>query len=445
MSGHSEPAPGPGLTGLTWDHPRAYRPLAAYARLGRGPAVRWDRQSLEDFEAHPIAELARRYDLLIVDHPGLGAALAAGALRPLAEVADAATVAGWRAASVAATWRSYELDGEAWAVPVDAATQVMVLRPDLVPRPPRSWPEVVELAGRVPVTLCLGGPHALLGLLGMCASAGGAGPRPTPGGAGPRSWAPAGAGPQSTPGGAGPQSTPGGAVPQSTPAGAGPQSAPGGAEEHLLAPAVAVAAIETLRAVWARSDRRYGLGNPIQVHEAMAGGEVALCPLAYGYASYARPVPGAHALRWADAPTFGTDRPGGVLGGTGLAVSARSGADPDEVRAWLSGYLDPAVQAGLVPDSGGQPATTAAWDRPEVDAAWGGYYSSTRRSLEAAHLRPRINGWISLQDKASELVREAVTAGADAARTVAAINDHYRALTGTLISSEARRARERAV
>lgn len=363
------------LHGITWDHPRAYRPLDAFAARGGAPEVGWDRQSLAGFEAHPISDLARRYDLLVIDHPGLGAALAAGALRPLGEIVDDVTLARWQRQSVARTWDSYHLDGQQWAAPIDAATQVCVLRPDLVDQPPRSWADVVALARRVPVTLCLGGPHALLGLLGMCASAG---------------------------------------------------EDPG---PDLLHPRVAAEAVEILREVWTHADQQVGVGDPIRVHEAMASGaDLALCPLAYGYASYAQPAPGQHALRWSDAPTFGTDRPGTVLGGTGLAVSALSGADPAEVAAWLAAFLAPDVQGELVPAHGGQPADAAAWAAGEVDAARGGYYSSTRRSLEQAHIRPRAAGWIPLQDEASALVRHAITDGGDAAAVIELINDRYRDL-----------------
>ena len=65
------------LRGMTWDHPRGYRPLEAFAAHCPAAGVSWDRQSLAAFEAQPIAELARSYDLMVIDHPGLGAAIAA--------------------------------------------------------------------------------------------------------------------------------------------------------------------------------------------------------------------------------------------------------------------------------------------------------------------------------------------------------------------------------
>jgi multiple sugar transport system substrate-binding protein len=369
------------LRGLTWDHPRAYRPLQALAAHCPDIAVSWDRQSLADFEARPIATLAQSYDLMIIDHPGLGAALVGHALQPLDQLVPAGQLAEWQAGSVGPTWASYTMTGttgadQQWAIPIDAATQVSVFRPGLLDAVPRDWAEVPALARRHRTALCLGGPHAFLTLLAMCASA--------------RSGAPAG--------------------------------------PELLPPAGAAAALGILRAVWATADQELSQADPIAVHEALAAGTVAYCPLAYGYASYARPAAGRHALAWADAPTFGSARPGSVLGGTGLAVSARRRPDPAGVRGFLTAFLAPDVQAGLVPAHGGQPAQAAAWDSAAVDQAWGGYYRAVRRSLDAAWVRPRADGWIALQDQASALVRATITGQASAQETTTLINANYREL-----------------
>ena len=63
------------LRGITWDHPRGYAPLAAsvapYAQA-HSVRVEWERRSLKDFGDAPLPELARDYDLLIIDHPHVG-------------------------------------------------------------------------------------------------------------------------------------------------------------------------------------------------------------------------------------------------------------------------------------------------------------------------------------------------------------------------------------
>jgi multiple sugar transport system substrate-binding protein len=112
-----------------------------------------------------------------------------------------------------------------------------------------------------------------------------------------------------------------------------------------------------------------------------------------------------------------------------LAVSAPRRPDPAEVLGFLTAFLTPDVQAGLIPAQGGQPAVAAAWDRADVDQAWGRYYSSTRRSLDAAWVRPRADGWIALQDHAGELVRAVITGQASAREVTTLINASYRELT----------------
>ncbi|MFG1926048.1 carbohydrate ABC transporter substrate-binding protein [Cryptosporangium sp. NPDC048952] len=142
------------LRGLTWDHPRGYNALAAAA----GDLIHWDAQPLEGFEAHPLADLAERYDLLVIDHPHIGEATEC--LVPLDDVFDASELAHWAKNSIGASMRSYHYDGKHWAVPLDAAAQVCASRPDLLAAPPTTWNQV--LAVREPVALSLAGPHAFL-------------------------------------------------------------------------------------------------------------------------------------------------------------------------------------------------------------------------------------------------------------------------------------------
>ncbi|NKQ56896.1 carbohydrate ABC transporter substrate-binding protein [Amycolatopsis sp. K13G38] len=144
------------LRGLTWDHPRGYAPLDALSL-----PVRWDRQSLEGFESAPIAGLAADYDLMIIDHPGLGDAVAAGSLLPFEELLAPEELASWRSSSAGASFDSYTVDGRQWALPIDAATQVAVTT---LPEAPRTWAQ----ARQVDTALCLGGPHALLTFWSIC-------------------------------------------------------------------------------------------------------------------------------------------------------------------------------------------------------------------------------------------------------------------------------------
>ena len=63
------------LKGMTWSHPRGFDPLVACAAAWReatGVEIVWDKRSLQDFESYPVEELARRYDLIVIDHPHVG-------------------------------------------------------------------------------------------------------------------------------------------------------------------------------------------------------------------------------------------------------------------------------------------------------------------------------------------------------------------------------------
>ena len=164
------------LSGLTWDHPRGYRVLDALGgALEPDVSVHWQRQPLEGFESRPLRTLADDFDLLVVDHPGLGEAIRDGALLPLDEVFGERELAAWRTASVGASYDSYVLGGRTWALPLDAAAQVAVARPDLMETRPASWEQACQAARTHPTTLCLGGPHALLMFSAICVAAG-AGP-----------------------------------------------------------------------------------------------------------------------------------------------------------------------------------------------------------------------------------------------------------------------------
>ncbi|WP_432878969.1 hypothetical protein ACQPYH_32035 [Kribbella sp. CA-245084] len=356
------------LRGLTWDHPRGYRPLAEYSCPG--VEVEWDRQLLSGFESTPLMELAERYDLLVIDHPGLGAAIEAGAVLPVEDVFSAEDLAVWQSRAVQPTWESYQVDGHGWALPLDAATQACLYRPDRL-GPPTTWSEVLELSS---VVLCVAGPHAGLMLLGM---------------AGDRTG------------------------------------------EHLLDRRRAVEALEVLRAVWSRSEQAFADLDPIGIHELLAvagrGREPACCPLVYSYAYYGRTTPDRVALAWSAAPRLRADDAvgNGTLGGTGLAVTPRAYSKVLAVTKYVRGLLDVRTQLELVSAVGGQSATAAVWESEAVDRAWNGHYSATLGTLRTSYVRPRFDGWIGFQDELSERVRELLDSDDDPARAVDRIEEDY--------------------
>jgi multiple sugar transport system substrate-binding protein len=343
--------------GLTWDHPRGYNALAAAG----GDLIAWDKQPLEGFETHPIADLCEQYDLVVLDHPHVGEAVAQACLQPLEALFSADEIAALEADSIGPSLVSYRYAGRHWALPLDAATQVMAFRADLVDgAPPRTWEDVLTLAGRVPVALSLAGPHAALSFQSIVTAFEGSPSDP----------------------------------------------------ERFVDEAAGLAALNVLARLSAQMPEVARPLNPIGLLGLMASGDaVALCPLVYGYVNYAAPTGSGRPIAFADAPRAADgSRPGSTLGGTGIGISARCTVTPallDHLR-WL---MSEEAQTRFIPAHDGQPSRRSAWTDAAVNARWGSFYAATAETLERAHLRPRHNGAIAFQTRASALIRDALAHG----------------------------------
>ncbi len=369
------------LRGMTWDHPRGYDPLAACAALWQartGVRIEWERRSLQDFESFPVAQLAERYDLIVIDHPHVGQITRERCLAPLQSAADVALLGK---EYVGASLASYLWEGSLWALPIDAAAQVQAWRPDLLGTPPADWKAMLELASAGKVLCPLRPPHNLMSLFTLSGLAG----------------------------------------------------SPGHIEgPDLLDRSGAGLAYELLRELAALIDPACLTMDPIAVLQRMSEprSACACSPLVYGYVSYSRPRSQSPAL---PAPiAFGNLIPlapggaprGSALGGTGIAVSARSPHREAAIQfaRWVAG---PEAQCGPYVTGGGQPASSAAWDDAAANATSLNFYRNTRATLEGAWVRPRHAGYMPFQQAASERLRAALASGEPAGSTIAAINRLY--------------------
>jgi multiple sugar transport system substrate-binding protein len=371
--------------GITWSHPRGYAPLEEIARLSRtggplataGSIVEWDAQDLAGFEAHPVSDLAERYDLIVLDHPGLGAALCHRALLPLDEVFPAEELARWRAATVGGSFESYLYRGHQWAVPIDGATQMCAVRPDLLQGQPApaTWAAALDMGRRLTVAVPTKDPHTLLTFLGIAAAA-------------------------------------------------APGFEPDG--HSLVPPEVAGDALEILTEAVRTTPPHLLHLDPIGLLDRMQHEDIACSPLLFGYVTYSARRDGARRVEFRDAPALTADGPPGtVLGGTGLAISARRPFDVrllDQVRACMDEY----AQATVIPGAGGQPSAVTAWESPAVNDQWLGFYSRTRRSIECAWRRPRFPGWIQVQSEGSRLLLDGILQRRPGKRLLAALDAVYR-------------------
>lgn len=366
---------------LTWDHPRGYNALAAAAaRLDPerdGLAIDWEKQPLEGFESHPIEDLCSRYDLVVLDHPHVGEAVAAACLVPLEEVFGNAAVDTIGSATIGPCLASYRFAGKHWALPLDAATQVTASRADLLDGPaPATWDEVLALSRKTgKVALSLAGPHAILSYLSIATALG--------------------------------------------------EPPAEGDPDLLVSAGIGESAFTLLAELAALSPASVHAKNPIGILEHMAShDDVALCQLIYGYVNYAAPKSG-RAIRFSDAPRASAGgRPGSTLGGTGIGISRRCEVSP-ELKRHLLWLMSEATQREFIPFHDGQPSRRSAWFDERVNAAWGGFYRDTAATLEAAYVRPRHAGYIQFQTRASACLREALAEAGAASRAVAAIQRLY--------------------
>jgi multiple sugar transport system substrate-binding protein len=352
------------LRGVTWGHRRAIDPLIAslpgFLRRHPDIAVSWDSRPLHGFEFTPVEELAQRYDLIILDHPFCGDIARSGALLPL----DGLQTPAREQAFVGPSLATYRYDNRIWALPVDAACQVAVARPDLLTaldRPaPASWPDLLqlgEIARRKGQKLAIGlrGVHSLMTVFTACANLG-------------------------------------------RPCATDPM-------QPLIDRDTAKQAIEAIKALLGHCPPEALDWNSIELHDAMvARDDLVFCPAVYCYATYAE-ADVAHPLRFSNLPGLVDSNPrGSTIGGTGFGISAQV-KDRDAAFAYARYLMESATQKAFAAHHG-QPARIDSWEDPAIGSRFGGCYADTRATMESCWIRPRYAGYLAFQAAAGDLVEQ---------------------------------------
>ncbi|MCL7997083.1 extracellular solute-binding protein [Brucella sp. 21LCYQ03] len=366
------------LKGMTWSHPRGYDPMVAGAEqwlADKGVEIEWEKRSLQDFETFPVEELARNFDMIVIDHPHVGQITKEGCLVPLDVAGRETELKALADGSVGQSFPSYNWQGRQWAFPLDAATQVQAWRPDLMDSPATSWGEVLRLARAGKVLLPLRSPHSLMCFYTLAANAG----------------------------------------------------TPCAVEGELIAVEDGAKAFEQLREIASLvKPECFGM-DPIAVFEEMAkpDSDIVCSPLIYGYVNYAMPGFRERLIRFADIPSGAAGVAGSALGGTGIAVSAFS-KHPEAAIDFAYWIASGDVQKGLYAASNGQPGHADAWEDDTVNNATSGFYRDTRATLEGAWVRPRHDGYMPFQEAASERINKGLLDKEKAEVVVADLNRLFR-------------------
>lgn len=368
------------LRGMAWDHPRGYDPVVATAREyeSRNPDVRisWDRRSLQAFADFPIGQLADEYDLIVIDHPHVGAVAREGYLVALDEHAPNGALEALSDQSLGGSQESYQYDGRQWALAIDAAAQVAAYRPDLLSRVPKRWSEVAALAETGAVLWPIKPVDALMGFFTLAANRG-------------------------------------------TPCAEN--------SEHLIEQADGSAVLEAMRAVVRHVPKECLKMNPIEALALMSSASsYAYCPLLYGYSNYARDEFVKYLIKFANIPALGNNGPvGSTLGGAGIAVSSSS-SHLDAAVDYAYWIASAECQRGIYFRAGGQPANAVAWNDDEVNAASNSYFQDTYETLSNAWLRPRYETYLEFQDEGGELMNGFLAGRRGVDKTLSLLDRCYR-------------------
>ena len=370
------------IRGMAWQHRRAVDPLLAasrlYERTHPDVQINWEARPLHGFEFTSVAELAREYELIVLDHPFMGEVAETHCVLPLDEELRGVSDRDFIGPSLT----TYRYDDALWAVPVDAACQTALYRPDLLEQlscdVPRSIAEVLELGrqarlGGFHLAIAFAGVHTLMTFLTLCAALG----RPCE-----------------------------------------------LREDALFAdPTIALESLALLRGILAACPPDVLDWNSIRLHEAMIErDDLVYCPAVYCYATYAE-ADMRRPLRFADLPAMrpGGEPKGSTIGGAGVAVSAQS-AGADAAMGFLRFLADADTQR-MFTRHHGQPARIEAWDDADADARFGGTFSATRRTMELSWIRPRWPGYLTLQAEGSRLIEAHLRGLLNDSETIARLND----------------------
>jgi multiple sugar transport system substrate-binding protein len=381
------------LRGMTWKHDRGLAPMLAtaaqFAESHPDVRIEWEARSLQGFADHPIRDLAEEFDLLVLDHPFMGTVAKGGYLVPLDNYIAAEVLSSLRSESVGASHQSYFYQGHQWALAIDAAAQVAGYRPDLLAaagmKVPSTWDEVSELAriGKGFVTSPLLPVDSFCSFLTLCTSFG------------------------------------------ETPFAAGPPKV-----HKVVSKEAGESALRQLKALVECAITQAHELNPIAVWEKMSTtDEIAYCPIAFGYSNYARPGYRRAPIHFTNIPSRPPRAPvGSVLGGAGLAISARCKglAAAIDYAQWVASAE---CQKTTYVHSGGQPANRKAWIDLGINEISNHYFEATLPTIEHAYLRPRFPGFIEFQSQASFLISDFLRGKLSSATTLNSLDECFRKAT----------------
>lgn len=369
------------LTGITWDHPRGHDPLIASSALYEklfGIKVKWEKRSLTNFGDQSLARLADRFDLLIIDHPHAGVAYETKCLFPLDELLPKEKINELESQSAGPGFLSYNYKKKQWALPVDAAMQCSVNRPDLLgdAEVPKNWAEVFELTDllkkkNLQVGMALCPTDSLCSFLTITAQLG-------------------------------------------SPIKKG--------NEILVNRETGLQSLKLMRRMRDNFHENSLGWSPIQLYDYMSTHDnIAYAPLVFCYTNYSRDGFRKNRLSYRNAPGIKN----AVLGGAGIAVSAKSKYlhEAAQYAAWI---CSAEIQKTIYVREQGQPGNIVAWQDDFANGLTNNFFLNTMDTLQNAFVRPRYSGWPAFQKYLGEVLHAYLKDAADPLKVLDHLQEAYR-------------------
>lgn len=370
------------LNGITWGHSRGILPLLAasqrYTELHPDVEIRWSKRTLQEFADFPIEKLTTQYDLLIIDHPWVGCAAETNCVLPLDEHLPAAYLQDQLNNSVGYSHQSYNYKNKQWALAIDAATPVASYRKDLIDRSeitvPQTWQGLLALAKTGVVAMPAIPIDMLMNFYSFCIAHG------------------------------------------QTPFANG---------ETIIDEEIGVAAIETMKELYALLDKKMFACNPIAVAELMSStNDYWYCPFAYGYSNYSRTGYAKKILHYKDVVKFKNRKLQTTIGGTGLAVSAFSNHKEIAID-FAAMVVSGECQRTLYVQHGGQPGHRAAWLDADANHLTNNFFANVLPAMDNGYVRPRYNGYLHFQDNAGLPLQKCIMENSNAVNALHKMNKIY--------------------
>ena len=345
-----------------------------FAEANPGVQIIWEKRSLQAFADRPFEEMADCYDLMVIDHPHVGAAAQNGQVLALDNQGFDSELKQLAKESCGYSHPSYLFDAKQWALAIDAAAPIAAYREDLLDNIPVSWTEVVRLSEQGRVIWPLAPVNTLMSFYNVLGSVG-------------EPFGENGVGVQVTTG---------------------------------------INVLNEMLSVTQHLPRQCFSMDPIGAYEWLAcRSSHSYAPYLFGYSNYSRYGFRPNLVKVTNIPALGHDGPiGSPIGGTGISISSKTNHKDIALKYafWLASAE---CQRGVFFHSGGQPANIAAWKDASCNQVANNFFKDTLTTLEKSYLRPRHNGYMAFQHTGSELIHACLTEQATVPATVAAINLEY--------------------